>query len=102
MTSAPLTNPAAPPKPDTMANGLTDRIAALVTIELDAITEPAARAQAAHYLLTNIEQAITTPAAVIRRNAIRELRLAGETWQAIGDLLGVTKQRAAQLAANGR
>lgn len=82
-----------------MHNDLTDRIAALVAAELDRIPEPAQRAQAAHHLLTNLEPAIITPAAAARTAAITELRHAGTTWKTIGDLLGVTKQRAAQLGA---
>jgi len=35
------------------------------------------------------------------RRALR-LRQAGETWEAIGKLLGVTRQRAAQLAARAK
>lgn len=34
-----------------------------------------------------------------RVQRVLRLRAAGETWQTIGDLLGITRQRAQQLAA---
>jgi hypothetical protein len=34
-----------------------------------------------------------------RVQRVLRLRAAGETWRAIGDLLGITRQRAQQLAA---
>ena len=35
---------------------------------------------------------------IAKRDTIRELRATGMTWQRIGDALGVSKQRAEQLA----
>ena len=35
---------------------------------------------------------------IAKRDTIRELRTTGMTWQRIGDALGVSKQRAEQLA----
>lgn len=82
-----------------MARPIAARVDELVTRELTKITDPAKRAVAAHELAEALSSTRATVSA-IRGGAIRDLRRDGgsRTWDAIGELLGVTRQRAEQLA----
>ncbi len=49
----------------------------------------------------NIHNRKLKRAAKPRIRRILKLRASGKTWQAIGDMMGITKQRAQALAAKG-
>jgi len=82
-----------------MTQTLTDRVDALVARELSRIKNPERRARAAHELAESWP-GIGGTIRVVRADAIRALKKDGDgrTWEAIGTLLGVTKQRAEQLS----
>lgn len=85
------------PDPHAVARELADRIDALTARELTKLRTPALRATAAHDLLERFA-AIEATVRIVRGSAIRQLRAEDVTWQAIGELLDVTRQRAQQLA----
>jgi hypothetical protein len=60
------------------------------------IAAPDRRAKAAHVALQETESR-RSQLVTIRRSAVRELRDAGWTWQAIATLLGIHRNRAAHL-----
>jgi hypothetical protein len=64
--------------------------------EVEAISDPAARARLATELLTT-HQGIVTRLARIRRQAIAELRAAGLSYAQVAEALGVSRGRIAQL-----
>jgi transcriptional regulator with XRE-family HTH domain len=64
--------------------------------EVEAISDPAARARRATELL-NSHQGIVARLARIRRQAIAELRAAGLSYAQVADALGVSRGRIAQL-----
>jgi DNA-directed RNA polymerase sigma subunit (sigma70/sigma32) len=84
----------------TMAKpSLAERVDALVSAELTKIKDPTARALAANELAEALP-AIGGTVRAMRADAIRTLRrqTPPPTWDAIGTILGVTRQRAEQLA----
>jgi len=86
-----------------MTSGDRQRRAA-VTIEnvdkVESIEDPAARAKAATELLS-VRQSDISRLARIRQRAIEELRTAGLSYSQVGEALGVTRGRIAQIRAAG-
>ncbi len=78
---------------------LAERVDRLVAEALARIEDPTARARAAHELAEALP-AIGSTVRAARADAIRALRRGAppKTWEAIGNELGVTRQRAEQLA----
>ncbi|HZD01161.1 MAG TPA: sigma-70 family RNA polymerase sigma factor [Actinomycetes bacterium] len=68
--------------------------------QVEAITDPAARARAATQLLSK-HQEIVTKLARIRRRAINDLRAQGLSHAQVGSALGLTRGRIAQLHTAG-
>ena len=63
---------------------------------IKAIEDPARRARAAHDALTDMDDDRVAVIS-IRRDAVRELRDSGWTWQAVATLLDLHRNRAAHL-----
>ena len=68
--------------------------------KVESIEDPAARAKAATELLSS-RQADISRLARIRRQAIEELRATGLSYSQVGEALGVTRGRIAQIRAAG-
>lgn len=61
------------------------------------LIDPIERLRALHELAADAEE-LPRGIREARADAVLELRAQGKTWRAIGDLLGVSTQRAEQLA----